>query len=237
MPYTIKLRRKETVAKGTMAFYFEKPEGFTYRAGQYADYILANPPETDAEGNKRTFSFASTPSEPELMIATRLRDTAFKSVLKNLPEGNELEMDGPYGSFTLPKSPATPAVFLTGGIGCTFVRSMVRQAIQEGSPNKMTFLYSNNSPEEAAFLDEFTALAEQNENFTFVPTMTKPSGGWTGETGIITLEMLQKYVGDTAAPVYYLSGPGTMIGDMRRMLNEAGVNKFNVRIDNYIGYS
>lgn len=117
--YKIRLIKKETIANGTVAFHFEKPVGFTYQAGQYADFTLINPPETDSEGTKRTFSLASAPFETDLMIATRMRDTAFKRTLKSLPLGSELELEGPYGSFIFPKDLSTPAVFLTGGIGST----------------------------------------------------------------------------------------------------------------------
>ncbi len=75
---TVKLTKREEVADGTMAFHFEKPEGFLYRAGQFADFTLIDPPETDAEGNIRGFSLASAPCERDLKIATRMRDTAFK---------------------------------------------------------------------------------------------------------------------------------------------------------------
>jgi ferredoxin-NADP reductase len=81
--YKAKLKRREEIAAGTMAFHFEKPEGFIYKAGQYVDYALINPSETDAEGNTRGFSLASAPYEDDLMSATRMRDTAFKRVLKH----------------------------------------------------------------------------------------------------------------------------------------------------------
>ncbi len=51
---TSKLRRREDVAEGTMAFHFQKPSGFQFKAGQFADVTLTDPPETDAEGNTRT---------------------------------------------------------------------------------------------------------------------------------------------------------------------------------------
>ncbi|PTQ83032.1 hypothetical protein C8R21_10235 [Nitrosospira multiformis] len=57
--YKTILKGPEEVAVGTMAFRFEKPEGFTYKAGQWADFTLLSPPETDAEGNTRGFSLAS----------------------------------------------------------------------------------------------------------------------------------------------------------------------------------
>src|SRR6185369_4376998 len=80
--YKTVLRRKEEIADGTMAFHFEKPGGFVFKAGQFGDFTLINPGETDAEGNIRGFSLASAPYEADLMFATRMRDTAFKRVLK-----------------------------------------------------------------------------------------------------------------------------------------------------------
>ena len=41
--YKVKLKAREEIAAGTMAFHFEKPEGFVYKAGQFADYTLINP--------------------------------------------------------------------------------------------------------------------------------------------------------------------------------------------------
>src|SRR4029077_5631186 len=113
----VKLKAREEIAAGTMAFHFEKPEGFVYKAGQFADYTLINPRETDAEGNTRGFSLASAPYEDDLMSATRMRDTAFKRVLEKIPLGPALTLDPPYGSFTLHNNAPTPAVFVTGGIG------------------------------------------------------------------------------------------------------------------------
>lgn len=53
--------------------------------------------------------------------------------------------------------------------------------------------YSNNTPESAAFLDEFFQLAGVYPSFHFVPTMTAlvASGRqWNGATGLITQDML-----------------------------------------------
>src|SRR6516225_8115683 len=55
--------------------------GFQFRAGQTLDLTLIDPPEADAEGNTRRFSIASAPNDGELVIATRLRNSAFKRML------------------------------------------------------------------------------------------------------------------------------------------------------------
>jgi len=126
--YQSQLLNRVEVAEGTMAFHFEKPPGFDFKPGQSVDLTLLNPPETDSEGNVRTFSIASAPFEDQLRFATRMRDTAFKRSLKNVPLGTVVKMDSAMGSFTLHKNSAKPAVFLAGGIGITPFSSIVRQA-------------------------------------------------------------------------------------------------------------
>ena len=56
--YESRLLSRVEVAEGTMAFQFEKPSQFDFKPGQSADITLSNPPETDSEGNTRTFSIA-----------------------------------------------------------------------------------------------------------------------------------------------------------------------------------
>ena len=63
---------RDEVAEGTTAFRFEKPGDWTFKAGQFLDMTLVDPSETDAEGNRRTFSIASAPHEETLMVATRM---------------------------------------------------------------------------------------------------------------------------------------------------------------------
>src|ERR1039457_49590 len=53
--YGSKLLSRVEVADGTMAFHFEKPSRFDFKPGQAADVTLSNTPETDSEGNTRTF--------------------------------------------------------------------------------------------------------------------------------------------------------------------------------------
>lgn len=222
-----------------MAFHFEKPEGFACKAGQFGDYTLIRPSETDAEGNTRGFSFASAPSEDDLMFATRMRDTAFKRVLRTMEIGAEITLDAPYGSFTLHNNSRIPAVFLTGGIGVTPVRSIVLQAAHDNLPHKIFLFDSNRRPEDAAFLHELTEAQKKNPNYTFVGTMTEMENSdqkWDGETGYITKAMLVKYINDLSVPIYYLAGPPAMVTAMRKTLNAAGVDDDNIRTEEFSGY-
>lgn len=257
--YNIKFIKHEEVADGTMAFHFEKPAGFEFKAGQFLEMTLFNPSETDSEGDSRAFSLASAPYEAELMVATRMRDTAFKRVLKTLPIGTEVQIEGPFGDFTLHNNASRPAVFLMGGIGITPVRSIVFQAAQEksrrrdgvgtptsdvsvgasGLPHKIFLFYSNRREKDAAFFQELGNLERKNLNYKFIPTMTDIAEEdvlWQGERGYINEQMLKKYFNTLEGAVYYSAGPPAMVAAMRKMLNDAGVGDDDIKTEEFSGY-
>jgi ferredoxin-NADP reductase len=234
---TVKLIKKEEIANGTMAFHFEKPEGFEFRAGQFGDLTLISPSETDAEGDTRGFSIAAAPYEDYLMFATRLRDTAFKRVVRDLPLGAEVKLDAPYGDYTLHKTETTPAVFIIGGIGVTPVRSMIAQATHDKTAHKITLLHANRTAADAPFKADFEQFAADNSNFTFVPVMTdEPSADWAGERGHVDEALLKRHIPDLQVPIYYLSGPEGMVKAMRQLLVSLEVNEDNIRTEEFAGY-
>jgi ferredoxin-NADP reductase len=237
MKANVKLLKKESVAKDTMAFHLSKPEDFEFRAGQFANFTLIDPEETDGEGNSREFSLVKPPYEPELMIATRLRDSAFKRVLQDLPVDSEIKMDGPIGGFTLHKTETTPAVFIIGGIGVTPIYSMIAQAIHEQTDHQMTLLHASPTPDDLPLQDGFERLAKDSSAFKYVQVATDSApDDWQGERGRINAEIVQKHVPDLDQPIYYLSGPGGMVEAMRQLLVDLEVNEDKIRTEEFAGY-
>jgi len=244
--HEIALRRREPVAEGTYAFHFEKPAGFSHQAGQNANFSLIDPPENDAAGPSRPFTIASAPHERELMIATRMRDSAFKRVLGKMPIGARLRIDGPAGLMVLHEDESRPAVFLAGGIGITPFLSMARDAaarlqaeiavlhvLQLGEERGIVLFYSNRRPQDAAFLAELKHM--QNRNFRLVATMTE-APEWTGEKRFISRELLVEHLPDLRAPVYYFAGPPAMTMAMQGMLTDLGVSEDDMRSEEFYGY-
>lgn len=237
--YQSRLSGREEVAEGTMAFHLEKPTGFQFRAGQYVDLSLINPPETDSEGIIRSFSIASAPYEDQLLVVTRMRKSAFKRVLAILPLGTEVKLEGPMGSFTLHKNRVKAAVFLAGGIGITPFLSMLRQAAEEKLPQRLYLFYSNRHPKDAAFLKDLEILSKLNTNFIFIPSMSeaeKSQPGWPNERGFIDREMLLRHLDGLEGPIYYVAGPPAMVAAMREMLTKAGVGEDDIRTEEFGGY-
>ena len=171
---------------------------------------LIHPPETDAEGNTRTFSIASPPFENELVFTTRMRDTAFKRSLQKVPLATEVKIGSAAGSFTLHKNRGKPAVFLAGGIGITPFLSIVRQAHHDRLPHNLYLFYSNRRPEDAPFLETLQNLEKTNPNFHLICTMTEMSKSkkeWKGEVVVIDQDMLSRHLATLRGPIYYSAGP------------------------------
>ncbi|WP_445401906.1 ferredoxin--NADP reductase [Zobellella sp. An-6] len=237
--YSVILKRKQQVADRTLAFYFDKPGEFAFRAGQCIRLVLIDPPETDGEGSGRILSLASAPAEAELMVATRIRGSAFKRVLSGLAPGTELTLKGPYGDFVLPSDPRTPVVFITGGIGITPVRSMLLQALAEQEERRLVLFYANRQPQDAPFLEELQQACADDARCTLVATMTRAepaATGWQGERGHVDEAMLARYLDEVQAPLYFVDGPPALVAAMKAMLGRLGVAEERVRTEEFAGY-
>jgi ferredoxin-NADP reductase len=238
-PYKVKLKAQKTLCAGTTAFYFEKPEEFEFEAGQFFNFTLLSPGETDLEGNTRALSIASAPHERNLMVAMRLRTTAFKRTLNSLPLGSELLLQGPFGWMTLPRNSTRPAVLLAGGIGITPFRSLVRSEAESLSARRILLFYSVRVPEEAAFLEELREVEQYNRRYKLICTVTQPEKSrmaWLGETGRISMQMLSKWIPDLSVPIYYIAGPPAMVTAVRQMLVGSGVAEEDIRAEEFYGY-
>lgn len=229
---------RTVIATDTVAIFFKRPAGFQFAAGQAIYLTLPDLPDADHGGRIRTFTIASAPHQPDLMVATRRSDSAFKRAIAVLPSGSRVEIEGPCGTFSLHPDAGRPAVFLAGGVGVTPFRSLSLDAARRGLPHRIFLFYSNRRAEDAAFLHELAELQQQHPRFTLIPTMTEVSASseWHGERGYITKALLVRHLGDLTAPVYYVAGPPAMVSAMQTLLKEAGVRVDDVRVEAFQGY-
>ena len=236
--YQSTLLGRTEVAEGTMAFQFEKPNHFVFKAGQYIDLTLTGSYPGMSNGLTHTFSIASSPCEKELVVTTRMRNTDFKQAISMLPIGSRARIEGPMGSFSLHKNTARPAVFLAGGIGVAPFLSMLSFATTEKLRHPIVLFYANRYLEDAAFIDTLWKLERANPRFRFVPILTRvgSNNGLKGKTGYISSELLVTHVGALQGPIYYIAGPPTMVAAARRTLSDVGVDEDDIRTEEFAGY-
>ena len=237
--YGSRLLSRTEVAQDTVAFRFERPQDFLFRPGQSIDLTLLGARPGGSDCLTHTFSIASSPFIDEILIATRIRDSAFKRALSILPLGTYVNLSAPMGSFSLHRNISKPSVFLAGGIGVAPFLSMLCSAALDKARHDIFLFYANRYLEDAAFMNALWDLESSNAKFRFVPTFTRIDGtsrGWQGEIGHIRAEMLSKYVGNLHGPIFYIAGPPTMVAATRRMLVNAGVDEDDIRTEEFVGY-
>jgi glycine betaine catabolism B len=184
------LSKEAFLATDIVTFKFTRGE-IRYTAGQYAFFKLDGV-SGDAKGPIRHFSITSSPTEQDyILISTRIRDTPYKQKLASLKEGTKILVWGPQGEFVLHDDHSKPAVFLSGGIGVTPFRSMIKFATDKHLPVKIIMFDSNRNEQNILYKDEFDRSANQNENLKVIYTVTEEeqeattNANWSGERGRI----------------------------------------------------
>src|SRR5919206_1255182 len=185
--YEISLLEKQKFeATDVMSFRFSKKEKLQqqesesddkqssfldYTAGQYAFFDIGEV-YNDSRGPVRHFTISSSPTEDFVMITTRIRDTPYKRRLSSLEKGTIVKVRGPQGKFVLHDDCSKPAVFLSGGIGVTPFRSMIKYATDKQLPLKIVMFDSNRNRENILFKKEFDDWANKNKNLKIIYTIS-----------------------------------------------------------------
>jgi ferredoxin-NADP reductase len=232
------MKEKQEVAKGTLLVTFDLlGEEVDFSPGQYFFVTLPDVGHQDDRGLRRHITVVTSPNERGVLgFATRMRDSAFKRSLRELPVGTEVEVEPPKGKFALPEDPSRPLVFVAGGIGITVFRSMLRYISEERLPYLVTLIYSNRDRESTAFLDELRGLEQELPGLRLILTMTQDPR-WDGESRKIDAQFLRDYLGeDLDQYTFLVAGPPAMAEAMQRTLADAGVEDGNVIAERFSGY-
>jgi len=233
-----KIEEKREVAKGTLLVIFDlQGDEVDFRPGQYFWVELLDPPYDDEKGPRRHISVVTSPTDRGVLgLCTRLRESAFKRSLVELPVGTEVEVEQPKGDFALPEDTEPQYVFVAGGIGITVFRSMLRYIDATREPYQVTLVYSNRDRESTAFLDELEELDRRADWFRLVATMTQDPD-WKGETRRIDADMLADVLdGDLGSHTFLVAGPPDMTEGVVGALNGAGIAEDRILSDSYSGY-
>jgi ferredoxin-NADP reductase/nitrite reductase/ring-hydroxylating ferredoxin subunit len=215
-----------------------------YISGQYAFFDIGGV-FNDPEGPLRHFTIASSPTENFIMISTRIRDTPYKKRLSSLEEKRtKVKVRGPMGKFILHEDHSKPAVFLSGGIGVTPFRSMIKYVTDKQLPIKIVMFDSNRDGNNILYKNEFDEYLKINKNLKIIYAITgeggqPPLGHWEGEIGRIDKPMITKYVSedDLNKSIFYICGPPAMLNAIQNILNEKlRIPKDRVKIEEFTGY-
>ncbi len=258
---SLRLTEKKKI-EGTdiMTFKFTKDSYPEFKAGQFAFFPLDNV-NNDSRGPVRHFSLTSSPTEDALIISTRIRDTPYKQRLSTMQEGEQVKVSTPQGNFVLHDDYSKYAIFLSGGIGVTPFRSMIKYATDKQLPIKITMFDSNRNRQNILYKDEFDKWATQNQHLKIVYTITEEEkvekheeqrsidaansatetkGNWEGERGRIDKTMIERHASkeEIDNAIFYICGPPGMINALEEGLlkKHFHIPKERIKVEEFTGY-
>jgi propane monooxygenase reductase subunit len=208
-----------------------EPEEIKFFPGQYMDFMVPGTNES------RSFSMANTPS----------RDGTFEFVIKIYPDGlfseflaekaqvgDRLEVEAPFGTFTLRESRTSDLIFVGGGAGMAPVLGLLRSMAERGVQRKATFYYGARGKRDLCFSDELAALAEKLPGFRYIPALSDPVDGseWDGQTGLIT-DVVKANETSLEGMDAYVCGPPPMVDAAIAMLTDLGVREQYIFYDKF----
>jgi propane monooxygenase reductase component len=199
-------------------------EPLEYKPGQYVDIAIPGHP-----GEHRSFSMAGTaPDVLEFMIKL-YPGGRFSGLLADgaITPGDELEVTGPYGVFTLRASSPRRLLFIGGGAGMAPILSLLRSLSQTGSEREATYYYGARTAADLFHLDEIAALPS-----AFVAALSDDADGWAGETGLIT-DVVERLEDDLAEVDAYVCGPPPMVEAAIALLEAKGVPESHIYFDKF----
>jgi ferredoxin-NADP reductase len=239
MNYKAKFLDREMVGTEIILFHVEKPEDFTFLAGQWCFLIVPDIGFQDERGLRRAFSIASSPLEKDLLFLVKTSESALKRTMSDIPKGTEVVLESPLGHLTLPQEATSPLVFLAGGVGIAPFRSLIRFAVDMPTRHEIALFYSSQTPEETPFLKELKQIADENPRISVTPTMTRlreTSTKWTGLTARISAEMIKDRCKTWETATYYIVGPPPMASGMKQMLQEMNIPATRIKMELFAGY-
>jgi Na+-transporting NADH:ubiquinone oxidoreductase subunit F len=199
----------------------------------------------------RAYSMANYPEEKGILkfnirIATPppgksdIPPGIMSSFVFNLKPGDKVTVMGPFGEF-FAKDTDAEMVFIGGGAGMAPMRSHIFDQLKRlDSKRKISFWYGARSMREAFYSEEYDKLAEENDNFEWHLALSdpQPEDNWNGLTGFIHNVLFEQYLKDHPAPEdceFYMCGPPMMNAAVIKMLEDLGVEKENIMLDDFGG--
>lgn len=206
--------------------------------------------ESESKGGvSRAYSLANYPSENTVImlnvrIATpppkypTLPPGVVSSYLFNLKPGDEVSVAGPFGEFFAKQTDAE-MVFVGAGAGMAPMRSHIFDQLKRiQSRRKISFWYGARSLKEMPYIDDFNKLSDEHDNFSWYAALSQPlpEDNWKGDTGYIHEVLLNNYLIHHVTPEdceYYLCGPPMMTTATITMLENLGVERDNILLDDF----
>lgn len=203
-----------------------------FKAGQFLSVTLeANP------SLKRYLSISSSPTEKcYLEFTKKITTSDFSKALLKLKAGDTVKIQYPFGKFVLDEQCGEIA-FLSGGIGITPIRSIIKYAVDKNLGTDIVLVYANRSLKDIVFKEDFDAMQKIYPKLKVAHVLCEPAPHFKCIPGLINAQIIKNEVADYLKRKFYLCGPPQMVEAISKILSEELVlAKENIITENFQGY-
>jgi predicted ferric reductase len=222
-PYRVVANRQVAHRMWEVAVEPERGPAMRFAPGQFVWLNLGHSPFSLTE---HPFSISSAPSERPRIAFTIKESGDFTDRIGTVPVGTRAYLDGPHGNFTMTGRDAHGAIFIAGGVGFAPIVGILRQLRAERFPGPLRLIYGNRVEEQILYRDEIEAMKRELD-FQVQHVLSEPPAGWTGPTGELTPEVVNRYLDGIGGGdwLHFVCGPPGMIGAIERILQARGIPK------------
>jgi len=186
-----------------------------FKAGQFLEVALKAGPAL-----KRFLSISSSPTEKcHIEFTKKITDSGFSRSLDSLKAGDSVKIKYPMGNFLL-RADYKKISFLSGGVGITPIRSIVKYVVDKNSGTDIILLYANRSIKDIVFRDDFEFMQKAYAKLKVVHVLCEPAAGFKCTPGLINAQVIRNEVSDYTQRKFYLCGPPAMVSAMQAILSE-----------------
>ncbi len=212
-----------------IVFDLKEPETIDFKAGQYVQVQVP----ADGDTVDRAYSIASEESvHDKVMLTVQLIEGGLGSTyLHELEEGEEVEFTGPFGDFVIQDTDAK-IIGVAGGVGLAPLRSIVFSLLEKGVDREIWLFYGTRTRDDLYYHEDMQELADEYENFKYVPALDSSQPEWDGEVGLIT-EVMDDYLEEEWDMEGYLCGPPPMMEATIDLLTDYGVDEDDILFDDF----
>ena len=230
--FQAKVRKIERPAADVAVIHLRFPIGnrAVFRAGQYLRVLME-------DGDSRNYSMANAPHRndgAELHIRHVPGGKFSQTILAGLEKGASLNVELPYGEFTLSEREDQPAILIATGTGFAPVKSIVEHQIKTGATRPLHLYWGANTEADLYMRPLPEKWAANHQWFQFTPVISNPDKSWVGRGGLVHHAVQHDYPDMTALEVYACGAPVMINAAQKDFCAEVGLKEEAFYSDSFV---
>lgn len=253
--YKAKLVDKKWLSNTVFFCAFEINAPVRFEAGQFMMFDFSGIDGLPNGEKPRAYSISNAPIP--IVDATKektgvlAQNTRFEFIIKFYESGKtvnllkdkepgkfEMQINGPFGQMVSAESP--PLMLIATGVGIApFISMIYDQLENKKNKNKIHLFWGTRFSEDLFCADKLEKMAKKFQNFTFIPTLSRPHKNWSGSKGYVSesvkiylSKMLSEKKQNPALQThFYICGNPEMVKDVKNLLETNKVQKEKVHFE------